>query len=237
MSYVKAVLNADQLLSSILAGQATQQTNVDYVMGLMEREPKDVAKLDAISSGPIFSSDYLALKALEERVQEFKGTDFADEGTGPSTVETATGPKRSPKYSARQGYPIEETKIEAIIAEEARLRNIDPNVAIRIYQHEGRGSYQSQVPRQGKGSDNGLEASYGPFQLYIGGGLGNQYQKLTGRDLKADNTEDGIRKQTRFALDMAAEQGWGAWYGRKPAGVGVRDGLEGAKAVGNWRDE
>jgi hypothetical protein len=203
----------------------------------MEREPKDVAKLDAISSGPIFSSDYLALKALEERVQEFKGTDFADEGTGPSTVETATGPKRSPKYSARQGYPIEETKIEAIIAEEARLRNIDPNVAIRIYQHEGRGSYQSQVPRQGKGSDNGLEASYGPFQLYIGGGLGNQYQKLTGRDLKVDNTEDGIRKQTRFALDMAAEQGWGAWYGRKPAGVGVRDGLEGAKAVGNWRDE
>jgi hypothetical protein len=237
MSYVKAVLNADQLLSSILAGQATQQTNVDYVMGLMEREPKDVAKLDAISSGPIFSSDYLALKALEERVQEFKGTDFADEGTGPSTVETATGPKRNPKYSARQGYPIEETKIEAIIAEEARLRNIDPNVAIRIYQHEGRGSYQSQVPRQGKGSDNGLEASYGPFQLYIGGGLGNQYQKLTGRDLKVDNTEDGIRKQTRFALDMAAEQGWGAWYGRKPAGVGVRDGLEGAKAVGNWRDE
>jgi len=234
MTYVKALSKIDNVTEKF--GQQPQETKVRETQGIIKK-PFDLELPEIDAPNLQFQSEYLYLKAIEERIQETKDTDFANEGTGPSTVETATGPKRSPKYSARQGYPIEETKIEAIIAEEARLRNIDPNVAIRIYQHEGRGSYQSQVPRQGKGSDNGLEASYGPFQLYIGGGLGNQYQKLTGRDLKVDNTEDGIRKQTRFALDMAAEQGWGAWYGRKPAGVGVRDGLEGAKAVGNWRDE
>jgi hypothetical protein len=154
MSYVEAVLNADQLLSSILAGQATQQTNVDYVMGLMEREPKDVAKLDAISSGPIFSSDYLALKALEERVQEFKGTDFADEGTGPSTVsgsETVKPKSKPSSWSKPVGVNLED-----LPAARESLATI-----------ESSGNYAAIGPVVSKGMYKGQRA-YGRYQVMEG---------------------------------------------------------------------
>ena len=131
MSYVKAVLNADQLLSSILAGQATQQTNVDYVMGLMEREPKDVAKLDAISSGPIFSSDYLALKALEERVQETKDTDFADEGTGPSTVSSSdVSLTKAPKKINLKGKEEFIAELYPTAIEVSKETGVDPRIIV-----------------------------------------------------------------------------------------------------------
>lgn len=140
-----------------------------------------------------------------------------------------------PNFQA-PGYPTSMTRsrIEDIIAVEAEQRGIDPDVAVRIFRHEGAGSYQSSVPRRGRGSLGGREASFGPYQLYIGGGLGNEYQRETGRDLTTDNTEEGITNQIRFALDMAVRDSWQPWYGRGPAGVGRRQGLEGAREVGNW---
>ena len=131
-------------------------------------------------------------------------------------------------------YPISNSRIESIIRDEAELRGIDPDIAVRIFRAEGRSSYQSTVPRTGKGSLNGREASFGPYQLYIGGGLGNEYQDKTGRDLTQDNTEDGITNQIRFALDAAVRQSWQPWYGRGPAGVGRYDGLRGARQARNW---
>jgi len=124
--------------------------------------------------------------------------------------------------------------IEDIIRDEAELRGIDPDIAVRIFRAEGAGSYQSSVRRTGRGSLGGREASFGPYQLFIGGGLGNEYQERTGRDLTTDNTEDGIENQIRFALDMAVTQSWQPWYGRGPAGVGRYDGLRGARQVNNW---
>lgn len=130
------------------------------------------------------------------------------------------------------------TEIERIIRSESALRNIDPNIAIRIYRAEGYGNYyQSQIPRTGRGSLNGLEASFGPFQLYTGGGLGNDYETLTGRLLPNDNTVNGITNQIRFALDKAVEQGWTPWYGRIPAQVSINEGFNynGQSAVvRNW---
>jgi peptidoglycan hydrolase-like protein with peptidoglycan-binding domain len=131
-------------------------------------------------------------------------------------------------------YPISNSRIESIIRDEAELRGIDPDIAVRIFRAEGRSSYQSTVPRTGRGSLNGREASFGPYQLYIGGGLGNDYQDQTGRDLTQDNTEDGITNQIRFALDAAVRQSWQPWYGRGPAGVGRYDGLRGARQARNW---
>jgi len=137
---------------------------------------------------------------------------------------------------AAPGYPPEMTqaRIEEIIREEAILRNIDPDTAIKIYREEGRISYQSGIDRTGSGSYNGKEASFGPYQLFIGGGLGNDYERLTGRSLITDNTVNGITNQIRFALDAAASQSWAPWYGRGPAGVGVNEGLENASPIGNW---
>lgn len=132
------------------------------------------------------------------------------------------------------GYQMSQKELEGVIAAEASKRNIDPAVAIKIFRHEGAGAYQSQIARSGKGSAGGKEASYGPYQLYTGGGLGNQYEKATGRHLPSDNTTDGVINQVRFALDAAVDSGWTPWYGRGPAGVGERDGLKGAVKVGNW---
>jgi peptidoglycan hydrolase-like protein with peptidoglycan-binding domain len=135
------------------------------------------------------------------------------------------------------GYPPEMTRsaMESIIAEEAKLRNIDVNIAIRIFRAEGAGAYQSQIPRTGRGSLGGKEASFGPFQLYIGNGLGNVYQDTTGRDLTKDNTVEGITNQIRFALDQAVTgNGWQPWSGRVPAGVAQYAGLGNARAIENW---
>jgi hypothetical protein len=115
--------------------------------------------------------------------------------------------------------------IERVIRTEAVARNMDPSVAVRIYRAEGYGVYQSQIPRSGTGSLGGLEASFGPFQLYTGGGLGNDYESLTGRNLTDDNTVGGITNQIRYALDKAVEQGWQPWSGRVPAGVATREGF------------
>lgn len=131
------------------------------------------------------------------------------------------------------GYPPDLTtdKIKQIITREARARNIDPSIAIKIYQSEGLTDYQSQVIRIGA-----REQSYGPYQLYRGGGLGNEYERLTGRDLRTDNNLIGIRKQIQFALDRAVQQGWQPWYGRRVVGVGVRDGIpSNAKVLNNWK--
>ena len=125
---------------------------------------------------------------------------------------------------------------EKIITTEANLRFMDPNVAIRIFRAEGGPYYQSQVPRSGTGSINGLEASFGPYQLYNAGGLGSQYERRTGRKLINDNTREGITNQIRFALDAAVQSGWGAWYGRIPAGVATRDGFTSrSRQVRNWK--
>ena len=136
------------------------------------------------------------------------------------------------------GYPSDMTRsaMERIITEEAKLRGIDPpSIAIRIFRAEGAGAYQSQIPRTGRGSLGGKEASFGPFQLFIGGGLGNVYQEATGRDLTTDNTAEGITNQIRFALDQAVTgNGWQPWSGRGPAGVAQYAGLRGARAINNY---
>jgi hypothetical protein len=142
----------------------------------------------------------------------------------------------NPNYTA-PGYPPDMTtaEIEQIIRDEAALRGINGETAVRIFRHEGAGSYQSSVSTGSQLMRGGREASYGPYQLYVGGGLGNEYERRTGRDLTTDNTREGITNQIRFALDAATRSGgWGPWYGRGPAGVGQFEGLAGAQPEGNW---
>jgi hypothetical protein len=153
---------------------------------------------------------------------------------GPSVTGNRQGPLAPAPNTVGDEYPLSQAEIEEIVREEAELRGIDPDTAVAIYRSEGAGAYQSTVPRTGNGSLNGREASFGPYQLYTGGGLGNEYERLTGRTLTQDNSVEGITNQIRFALDRAATGGWGPWYGRLTAGVGTRDGLDGASPIGNW---
>ena len=159
----------------------------------------------------------------------WSGTQRTDSPVQPANA----GLRDDPNYIEPR-YPREMTQqvIEAIITREANRRGITPSAAIGVFRGEGAGAYQSQVPRTGRGSLGGKEASFGPYQLFIGGGLGNDYQRLTGRDLTRDNTPEGIENQIKFALDSAVRLSWRPWFGRPG---GVFDGLRGARVINNWR--
>jgi hypothetical protein len=115
-------------------------------------------------------------------------------------------------------------QIEAAIRSEARARGIDPDIAVRVWQSEGKGGYVG---------DRG--SSFGPFQLHYGGvasggmaakGLGDKFTATTGLDARDPST---TLAQIRFSLDEAARGGWGPWHGW----TGLpRAGLAGAHPMG-----
>lgn len=115
---------------------------------------------------------------------------------------------------------------EAYIRDAATKRGIDPDVAVRVARSEGLGPgvWQSNYVKDGK-----RETSYGPFQLLVGGGLGDKFQKMYGKSPADPST---VNQQIDFALDEAATGGWSPWYGAAKVGVGARMGLDRARALG-----
>ena len=108
------------------------------------------------------------------------------------------------------------------IRQAAVERGIDPETAIRVASAEGlyanpAEGWQSNITKNGV-----REPSYGPFQLYMGGGLGNEFQASTGLDPRNPET---VNQQIDFALDKAKEGGWTPWYGAKNAGISRWDGI------------
>lgn len=117
-------------------------------------------------------------------------------------------------------------QIEAYIRQAARARQMDENIAVRVAQSEGGLNdpiRQSDYVKNGK-----RERSYGPFQLYIDGGLGNRALEA-GIDPRDPNQ---WQRGVDFALDEASQKGWGQWYGAAKAGIGNYDGIKGARPVG-----
>lgn len=122
---------------------------------------------------------------------------------------------------------VPSTDIASYIAQAAIKRGIDPDIALRVAKSEGglnSWNLQSNYVKNGV-----REPSFGPFQLYKGGGLGNVFQKKTGLDpALASSGPAGVD----FALDHAAKNGWGAWYGAKNAGIGNFEGIgKASKAI------
>ena len=145
-------------------------------------------------------------------------------------IESVEMSKAKEGYSATGYKGITQKNIESIIAKEAKLRNMDVATAIKVYRAEGLNSYQSQLKYKGK-----QERSYGPYQLFVDGGLGNTYQKDTGRKLVSDNTLEGITNQIRWSLDYVAKTGsWSPWKGAARVGIENDEGLNGSKAINNW---
>lgn len=138
-----------------------------------------------------------------------------------------TGKIKAQDVSAKSGDPAPTVKeMTAYIREAAKARGIDPNIAVKVARSEGlaQGVWQSNVVKGGR-----RETSYGPFQLLVGGGLGDKFKKVTG---KSPSDKGSWKEQVQFALDHAAENGWGSWYGAAKVGVNKWDGLNGAQPAG-----
>lgn len=118
------------------------------------------------------------------------------------------------------------TDVASYITKAAMARGIDPQIALRVAKSEGG---LNSWNLQSSYFKNGVqEPSYGPFQLYTGGGLGNDFMRKTGLDPRlAANGPAGVD----FALDHAAQNGWGAWYGAAKVGVGKWDGIGGNRSM------
>lgn len=109
------------------------------------------------------------------------------------------------------------TPVEAYIRQVAPRYGIDPNVAVRVAMTEGGLDdpfQQSNVVRNGQ-----RETSFGPFQLRIGGGLGDK-ALAAGIDPRK-NWQGGVD----FALWSASQGGWKPWYGAAKANIGDWQGI------------
>jgi hypothetical protein len=125
---------------------------------------------------------------------------------------------------ARSQYALPKSRsddprgLEPYIRETAQKYGIDPEVALRVAKSEGLRSFRSGV-RQKSGKE---EPSWGAFQLYTGGGLGNEFQKSTGLDPSDPANE---KATIDYALKTAAKVGWGPWHGAKNTGIGEFEGI------------
>lgn len=121
-------------------------------------------------------------------------------------------------------YPSRDEMVQ-YIRQVAVANGIDPDIAVRVAASEGlnadpRDGWQSNVMQNGR-----RERSYGPYQLYVGGGLGNEFIDETGLDPSDPST---WREQVDFALGEARTTGWSPWYGAARVGISDSEGLGGA---------
>lgn len=108
----------------------------------------------------------------------------------------------------------------AFIRQEAARLGIDPDVAIRVAMSEGLNSDTWSVPDAGS-------ISSGPFQLYEGGGMGNDFKAATGLE---PSDQANWKAAITYPLEQVAKgktKGWAPFYGAKNTGVGQYEGLPG----------
>ncbi|RJQ38254.1 MAG: hypothetical protein C4555_05165 [Dehalococcoidia bacterium] len=129
-------------------------------------------------------------------------------------------PQPVPRPQQTSGADYSQSRAEAYIRAAAAKRGIDPEVALNVARTEGLGpASKGQYAVGDKGK------SFGPYQLYTGGGLGNEFQKKTGLD---PSDPKNWRQGVDFALDTAKQRGWGAWRGPidKQLGLGQWGGIK-----------
>jgi hypothetical protein len=137
-------------------------------------------------------------------------------------------------------------EIEAFTREAARMRGIDPDVAVRAFETEGGvteparlGDFSGPPWYSGK--------SWWPPQLHYGGvgpqpwqdyrafgntaGMGNGFTALTGW---APGDPRAWRDAIRYALNRVKTGGWSPWYG--PATIGIT-GFTGVDRSAPWNAE
>lgn len=138
------------------------------------------------------------------------GGGLGGEGTGSAGGYTGTPDTAYMPPSGRGGRGDPRGLIPAIRAAALRY-GIDPDVAVRVARSEGLGNYRG---------DHGT--SFGAFQLHVGGGLGDVFQRETGLDPRDPKNE---RAMIDWTLRNVRRYGWGPWHGARRAGIGDREGI------------
>jgi hypothetical protein len=142
----------------------------------------------------------------------------AASGVGAIGTKIFGGSNSSKSNTAASAMPS--TDIASYITQAAIKRGIDPSTALAVAKSEG--GLDSWNKQSGVVKNGVQEPSFGPFQLYKGGGLGNVFQKKTGLDpANASSGPAGVD----FALDHASKNGWGSWYGAKNTGISNWQGI------------
>lgn len=170
---------------------------------------------------------------LKKETNDTSGTSVvATSNIDRSQKPSSTGVGKNNKVDG-YGDDVTADIMESYIRESAMRNNIDPDVAVRVWQSEGQMTYQSNL---GAGDANantvgGREASYGPFQLYTGrngrGGLGNVFEEQYGKKLAESNDLESVKQQIDFAMKSAStsETGWFDWKGARDVGIGDKEGI------------
>lgn len=134
--------------------------------------------------------------------------------------------KKNPKLIGETyNKEVTEKWMEKTIRDSARAHGHDPDVAAALWRSEGGMSRQSTYKKGNQQKYNGAEDSWGPFQLYLGGGLGNEYEKEYGADLRSEISPEHIKRQIDFAMRHAQNVGWKPWYGRRTIGLDWDEGV------------
>jgi hypothetical protein len=114
--------------------------------------------------------------------------------------------------------PTDPRGLTDYIRETATKYGVDPEVAVRVAQSEG---LRDPIGDNGK--------SFGAFQLYTGGGLGNEFKRDTGLDPGDPQNE---RATIDYALKRASQMGWGPWHGAARVGIDQWEGIGGGQGTG-----
>lgn len=213
--------------SASLIGQATDTSpNAGGVASILTKALLGgMAGYDARTADNAIGANAEASSGNVARMLAELNGGYATAGQGATVASTVVGGGQN-VAPAMAGPVVAEGEIADYIRQSAAARGIDPDIALRVAMSEG--GVKDPV-RQSDVVKNGVrEASYGPFQLYMGGGLGNKALEA-GIDPRDPNQ---WRQGIDFALDQAAAGGWGPWYGAAKVGIGNRAGLDNARAIG-----
>ena len=182
-------------------------------------DPRRRAALDAILSG----IQTAQAGPAAQRLPQFAGPGAADapaaasdaipEGGGLLGVAPDLRAPIEQDPFARRPSSGDPRGVAPLIRQAFLRQGIDPSVPLRVAQSEGLATFLGDAGKSG-----------GAFQLYTGGGLGNEFQKQTGLDPLDPKNEAAT-------IDWVAKNvnrtGWSPYHGAAKVGIGPRTGLPG----------
>lgn len=110
-------------------------------------------------------------------------------------------------------------KLRQYIIANAPKYGLDPATALKVWTGEGlkEGVWQSNIYKNGK-----RENSFGPFQFYMDGGMGNVFQEATKLDPRDPKN---VYAMADWAMAHAGKKGWGEWYAARDQKIGPWQGI------------